>query len=144
MSVEGIQESQDANHEKHPLELSAEGLRALQEKDPTLANIRRAADGHPTCAAGIGFFKRDGLLYRKWTPPGRGEESEVEQLVLPQECRKIVLELGHEIPLAGFGKILLPYAVQGRREVLHDLCYLPVSLYWEGSSRTSHPATSHQ
>ena len=49
----------------------------------------------------VGFFHREGLLYRRWTPPGRAEESEMEQLVLPTECRQMVLELGHEIPLAG-------------------------------------------
>ena len=62
--------------------------------------IREAADGQPN-SAGIGFFCREGLLYRRWIPPGRGEESEVEQLVLPKECRQMVLELGHEIPLVG-------------------------------------------
>ena len=75
-------------------------MKELQEKDASLAKIRKAADGQPNSTR-IGFFHREGLLYRRWTPPGRGEESEVEQLVLPQECRQTVLELGHEIPLAG-------------------------------------------
>ena len=44
------------------------------------------------------YFKRDGLIYRRWTPPGRGSECEVEQLVLPKTC---VLEIGHVIPLVG-------------------------------------------
>ena len=70
---------------KHPLEISAVELKVLQDKDETLVKIRRAADGHP-CSARPGFFRIDGLLYRRWTPPGRGEESAVEQLVLPQEC----------------------------------------------------------
>ena len=96
---------QCADHEqggvsRHPLEISAAVLKELQEKDASLAKIRKAADGQPN-SAGIGFFRREGLIYRRWTPPGRGEESEVEQLVLPQECRQTVLELGHEIPLAG-------------------------------------------
>ena len=82
------------------LELSADQLKKLQEKDDTLSKIREAADGHPN-SAGIGFFKQDGLVYRKWTPPRRGEGYEIEQLVLPKECRRAVLELGHEIPLAG-------------------------------------------
>ena len=83
------------------LEMSAGELKDLQAKDPTLARIQEAAEGKPSLAAGVGFFKRDGLLYRRWTPPGRGEEAQIEQLVLPQECRKTVLELGHQIPLAG-------------------------------------------
>ena len=52
---------------------------------------------------GVGFFTRDGLLYRRWIPPGRGDEEEmaVEQLVLPRQCREMVLRLAHTIPLAG-------------------------------------------
>ena len=84
----------------HTLEMSADELRVLQEQDDTLAKVRDAAEGHP-CSAGVGFFKREGLIYRRWTPPGRGEEMEIEQLVLPKECRRTVLELGHEIPFAG-------------------------------------------
>ena len=82
------------------LDLSAEELRELQGKDDTLAKIREAAGGHAN-SAGVGFFKRDGLVYPRWTPPGRGEEYELEQLVLPKACRRAVLELGHKIPLAG-------------------------------------------
>ena len=42
-----------------------------------------------TCEAeqGMGFFTRDGLLYRRWVPSGRREEEmAVEQLVLPEKC----------------------------------------------------------
>ena len=85
---------------KHELELSATQLRELQRDDNTLAAVRQAAEGHP-CTAGIGFFKRDGLIYRRWVPPGCDEEMGVEQLVLPKRCRKAVLEIAHEIPLAG-------------------------------------------
>ena len=58
------------------------------------------ADGHAN-TAGVGFFKREGLVYWRWIPPGRGEKYEIEQLVLPKACRKAVLELGYEILLAG-------------------------------------------
>ena len=51
--------------------------------------IREVAEGH----AGVGFFERDGLVYRRWTPPGHGEEYEIEQLVLPKACRMELLEL---------------------------------------------------
>ena len=81
------------------LELSTGELQDSQEKDDTLSKIRKAADGHAN-SVGVGFFKREGLVYRRWTP-GRGEEYEIEQLVLPKACRRAVLELGHEIPLAG-------------------------------------------
>lgn len=42
------------------------------------------------------------LLYQNWKPPGHwGEETSVEQLVLPIQCRKAALEVAHRIPLAG-------------------------------------------
>ena len=63
--------------------------------------MRKAAEGTPSTAGG-GFYKRGGLIYRRWTPPGSdAEEMAVEQLVLPQQCRKTVLHLAHTIPLAG-------------------------------------------
>lgn len=84
----------------HPLDISAEQMRTLQATDTTLEAVRRAADGQP-CSAGIGFFRRDGLLYCLWIPPGRDEEMATEQLVLPVQCRKAVLEVAHDIPLSG-------------------------------------------
>ena len=85
------------------LELSAEELRKLQEGDDTLAVLRKVADGQSSTIAGPGFFRRDGLLYRRWMPPGCNEEGMmVEQLVLPVRCRGVVIKLAHEIPLAGY------------------------------------------
>lgn len=50
----------------------------------------------------VGFYTKDGLLYRRWIPKGRdGERMEVEQLILPQQCRDTVLKLAHSIQLAG-------------------------------------------
>ena len=82
------------------LDVSTAELARLQEEDHTLAKANEAAEG---CSGrpGTCFFKRSGLLYRKWKPPGFGEEAEVEQLALPRKCRKAVLEFAHEIPLAG-------------------------------------------
>ena len=135
---------------QHSLELSAEELRALQEKDLTLSKVREAADGHP-CSAGTGFFRRGGLLYRKWTPPGRGEESEVEQLVLPQECRSTVLAMAHEIPLAGhLGKakrrqrILRRFYWPTLYKDVPKLCHLPEVGESCGSGGTPHASTHNQ
>ena len=94
------QEKGDVSCSLHSLEISASELRTLQDQDETLAKVKEAAEGKPS-TAGIGFFKRDGLIYRRWRPSGQGEEREIEQLVLPKECRRTVLELAHDIPLAG-------------------------------------------
>ena len=57
----------------------------MQGADETLAAVGKAAEGTPSTAGG-GFFKRDGLIYRRWTPPGHNtEEMAVDQLVLPQQ-----------------------------------------------------------
>ena len=86
---------------KHALDISADELRTLQATDTTLDAIREAAGGNRS-SVGVGFFKKDRLLYRKWTPPGRsGQDMEVEQLVLPQQCRGTILTLAHSIPLSG-------------------------------------------
>ena len=85
--------------EKGPLDMAAPELQVLQEKDPTLQEARNAAE-HSSGKNKTGFFKRNGILYRRWIPDGY-EEREVEQLVLPTKCRQAVLKLAHEIPLSG-------------------------------------------
>ena len=48
-----------------------------------------------------GFYEENGLVHRKWLPPGRTEDIVIDQLVLPSQCRRQVLELAHSVPLAG-------------------------------------------
>ncbi|KAL5516201.1 hypothetical protein EMCRGX_G001479 [Ephydatia muelleri] len=81
---------------------SAEELTALQEVDPTLAVVREAVVGVENDQSGS-FFKKDGLLYRrrKQAAGGGGEDLDGEQLVLPKEFRKSVLNLAHSLPTAG-------------------------------------------
>ena len=83
-------------------DLTAAELQELQEEDVTLEAARSVAAGDPSLA-GDDFFTRDGLLYRRYRPPwGHGDEAmTVEQLVLPTPCRKAVLRLAHDVPLAG-------------------------------------------
>ena len=86
-----------------PLDISAEGLRALQNADPTLQKVRSVADGEDSTAEGEVFFRRDGLLYRRYSPPRslEGDSDIVEQLVLPTACRPAVMKLAHDMPMAG-------------------------------------------
>ena len=86
----------------HHLDISAEELKILQETDPTLKEVREAANGHHPSKAGVGFYREKGLLYRRYVPPGKDmEDMAVTQLVLPLQCRQTVLKLAHEIPLTG-------------------------------------------
>ena len=97
------------------LNFTSAEMKRQQAKDPTSAVIRTAAEGGASTAS-VGFFKRDGLLYRRWTPPGsNGELFEIEQLVLPMQCRKPVLDLAHQIPMVGhMGKNKTARRVIGR------------------------------
>ena len=56
----------------------------------------KAASGHPS-SAGVGFFERDGLVYRHGRMPGQqSEDIGVDQLI-----RGVVLQMAHDIPFAG-------------------------------------------
>ena len=94
--------TRDGGNAEFP-DITMEDLKKLQAEDPTLAEIRRAADqstkeGYESVAE---FFRREGLVYRRWTPKGRGSTFQVEELVLPKHCRGTVLRLAHDVPLAG-------------------------------------------
>ena len=87
---------------ENPPELTSEGLRKLQQEDPTLEVPRRLAEDGDGSSSGKGFFYRNGLLLRQWMPVVESEEDQVvEQLVLPQACRVTVMKLAHNIPMAG-------------------------------------------
>ena len=81
------------------LDISTQELRECQKQDDTLAGIRRVAEANDDDEKE--FFWREGLLYRRWCPSRQGEDAAVEQLVLPRRCRRAVLDLAHEIPVAG-------------------------------------------
>ena len=84
------------------LDVSPEELRRLQDHDESLCRPRLIADGAPSAAAGERFFRRDGLLYRRYSPPGADSDAyDIDQLVLPAPLRSTVLTLAHDIPMAG-------------------------------------------
>ena len=84
-----------------PLDITAQEFGRLQKEDSTLAAAQRAAAGEPSTAC-KGFFLRDGILYRTYTPPNSEDSSpSTEQLVLPIQCRQAVLKLAHDVPMAG-------------------------------------------
>ena len=47
------------------------------------------------------FYHSKGLLFRQWIPRGHNAESAMDQLVLPTQCQKAVLQLAHGVPIAG-------------------------------------------
>ena len=76
-------------------------LQTMQEQDESLKKVhdplKSSQPTHP-------FIGRDGLLYRRWTPRSMGTRNtadEVDQLVLPKQCREQVMALAHSIPFGG-------------------------------------------
>jgi hypothetical protein len=80
-------------------------LRDWQQTDPTLQKVRELASSSQR-HVGQGkttFFYRGGLIYRRWSPT-LGENQDVlsvNQLVLPQQCQQRVLNVAHNVPMAG-------------------------------------------
>ena len=85
---------------KHHLDMGTEELKQLQQSDPSLASIREANHGEAEPNK-TGILEEDGLLYRQWVPHGRETTGTIYQLILPLQCRQLVLKLAHEIPMAG-------------------------------------------
>ena len=80
------------------MDISSTMLKELQATDPTLKKIRDSVSSE----FGVGFYFRDGFIYRRWILAGReGDAAAVEQLVLPQKCRRTVMMSAHSIPMAG-------------------------------------------
>ena len=83
--------------------MSTKELKNLQETDRTLEVIRRAV-AKKESENGISFVAKEELIYRVVRAPLGGEIRELymrEQVVLPVQCRRMVMELAHSIPLAG-------------------------------------------
>ncbi|KAL5516790.1 hypothetical protein EMCRGX_G002203 [Ephydatia muelleri] len=79
------------------LDISAVELQVLQKEDPSVANLKVGAGELQETH----YYRSEGLLYRQWIPRGCNAELAVDQLVLPTQCRKAVLQLAHEVPIAG-------------------------------------------
>ena len=77
--------------------MSAEELRRLQETDRTLEIIRRAVLKQQS-ENGVSFVEKEGLIYRVARAPLSRDGGE---LYTREQCRGMVMELAHSIPLAG-------------------------------------------
>ena len=78
--------------------ITLEKFKQLHVTDPSLESIwKNVQEGS---SSGPGFFQRDGLLYR--IPSGRDKRAtDIEQLVLPVQCREPVMRITHSVPMAG-------------------------------------------
>ncbi|XP_076064956.1 uncharacterized protein LOC143038997 [Oratosquilla oratoria] len=88
-----------------PLSVTPEEFCSLQESCPTLAGLwdKTKSEEMDQTKNGSSFqyLKIDGLLYRKYVLSTHVEKVGKLALVVPKECRPIILSVGHENPLAG-------------------------------------------
>ena len=75
-------------------------LRELQQNDTSLSKVCPSANSDADCSTDKSYYWYDGLLYRCWKPHGQDAEILVNQLVLPEQCRRKVSSLAHSIPVA--------------------------------------------
>jgi hypothetical protein len=83
--------------------MDREEFQKLQENDPTLESIRKLVSEGTTSESRGKFFQREGLIFRQWRPKGNRKDDprSVEQLIIPRRCRKVTLELAHDVPMGG-------------------------------------------
>ncbi|XP_076030915.1 uncharacterized protein LOC143019101 [Oratosquilla oratoria] len=88
-----------------PLSVTPEVFCSLQESCPTLAGLwdKTKSEEMDQTKNGSSFqyLKIGGLLYRKCVLSTHVEKVGKLALVVPKECRPIILSVGHENPLAG-------------------------------------------
>ncbi|XP_076038439.1 uncharacterized protein LOC143023724 [Oratosquilla oratoria] len=88
-----------------PLSVTPEEFCSLQESCPTLAGLwdKTKSEEMDQTKNGSSFqyLKIDGLLYRKCVLSTHVEKVGKLALVVPKECRPIILSVGHKNPLAG-------------------------------------------
>ena len=80
------------------LDITVEQLCNLQQGDQTLEVARLIAEGGSSTTANEGFFSQGGLLHRRHHKPCNNASTEVDQHT---QCRKSVIELTYDIPMAG-------------------------------------------
>ncbi len=80
-------------------------LIAEQEKDPELKLLcNKSLSEDEVSKVPTGYFKKDGVLMRKWRPPDIPADNEWKvnyQIVVPKCYRQEILNLAHDTPLAG-------------------------------------------
>lgn len=88
-----------------PLDITPEEFSLLQQSCPTLTGIRNKIklreEEHTKDGSTYGYLQCNGLLYRKCLSSKHQNKVGKLTLVVPQECRALILSIGHDNPLAG-------------------------------------------
>ena len=113
--------------------LSHKALIAEQERDPEIICLgRQALDEKEAAVVPCCYFKKEGILMRKWRPPEAPASHDwkvVYQVVIPQKHRHDILSIAHESPMAGhlgikktYQKVLNHFYWPGMQKDVKDFC----------------------
>ncbi|XP_072030629.1 uncharacterized protein [Amphiura filiformis] len=82
------------------LNIDPEKLAQLQQADPSLAGIKdRLVSEKNVATESTCYYMKKNIMYRKWT--SQKNASEFHQVLVPKQCRKDIMQLGHDVPIAG-------------------------------------------
>ena len=82
------------------ININPEQVRKAQKEDVSLTTTRSRCEANETIGKAT-FFKRNDLLYRKFSSPNVEQGKIFEQLIVPEQYRELVMQLVHESILTG-------------------------------------------
>ena len=80
--------------------INPEQVSKAQKEDVSLTTTRSRCEANETIGKAT-FFKRNDLLYRKFSSPNVEQGKIFEQLIVPEQYRELVMQLAHESILSG-------------------------------------------
>ena len=82
------------------ININPEQVSKAQKEDVSLTTTRSRCEANETIGKAT-FFKRNDLLYRKFSSPNVEQGKIFEQLIVPEQYRELVMQLAHESILTG-------------------------------------------
>ena len=82
------------------ININPEQVRKAQKEDVSLTATRSRCEANETIGKAT-FFKRNDLLYRKFSSPNVEQGKIFEQMIVPEQYRELVMQLAHESILTG-------------------------------------------
>ena len=82
------------------ININPEQVSKAQKEDVSLTTTRSRCETNETIGKAT-FFKRNDLLYRKFSSPNVEQGKIFEQLIVPEQYRELVMKLAHESILTG-------------------------------------------
>lgn len=89
----------------NPINISPSEFAVMQNDCPTLKEVKNKLQNKTVEKKVDGseflFIKENGIIYRKCIKPGKSNKLGKKVLVVPLDCRKTILSIAHEAPMAG-------------------------------------------